>query len=350
MTINSSVVNTQAGKPPPLGRCFFTDDWLKQIPEEPDSIIKDALDRGDKLCIIGGSKRKKSFLALQLALSISSGIDFLEMKIAKPRRVLLIQFELQQQHYHKRHNAVAQKLQSEFAEVGETVVSNNLLIVNARGLEMTPRDILNWTLWHKAEVLVIDPLYVLIAGDENSAQDLKPLLKSFSQIAEKAGVAIIYTHHDPKGLSGKRDIRDRGSGSSVLARDYDSCWTLTEHEGDPNSSVVDFLFRNYPEKDSTTITWKHGMFYSSNLPPVPKTTFKRKDNSVDKFIPDAVKLIGPDGIEKKLFGEKLEGQFNLSRERATKLYDSMIKQNLIKKISGNRRQGQPDLVVLASET
>jgi RecA-family ATPase len=38
-------------------------------------------------------------------------------------------------------------------------------------------------------VVILDPLYKLLEGDENSAQDMKPLLAGFDRLAETTGAA-----------------------------------------------------------------------------------------------------------------------------------------------------------------
>jgi hypothetical protein len=112
----------------------------------------------------------------------------------------------------------------------------------------------------EAQVIIFDPLYKLMDGDENAAHEVKPTLRAFDKLAEATGAAVIYTHHDPKGNAAERDIRDRGAGSNVLSRDYDACITLTPHRDEPDAAVVGVLLRNYPPQDSFCIQWADGHY------------------------------------------------------------------------------------------
>jgi RecA-family ATPase len=112
----------------------------------------------------------------------------------------------------------------------------------------------------QAEVVCFDPLYKLSSGDENSAQDMKPVLAEFDRLAETTGAAVVYVHHDAKGAASERDTRDRGAGSGVLARDYDACITMTAQRDNPDTAVVASLLRNYPPQDAFCATWEDGRF------------------------------------------------------------------------------------------
>lgn len=120
-----------------------------------------------------------------------------------------------------------------------------------------------------ADLVVVDPLYKFHDGDEISAKDMKVPLKEFDELIARSGAALLYVHHDAKGTAGDRDIRDRGSGSGALARDYDANFTLTPHRDYEDAVVVETLFRNYPPRDKFSIEWQKGVhhFACSDLPP-----------------------------------------------------------------------------------
>jgi RecA-family ATPase len=39
-------------------------------------------------------------------------------------------------------------------------------------------------------------------GDESKIEEVKPLLRKFDLLVEKTKAALIYVHHDKKGISG----------------------------------------------------------------------------------------------------------------------------------------------------
>ena len=77
------------------------------------------------------------------------------------------------------------------------------------------------------KLIILDPLYKVQQGDENSAEAISLFCNSLDRIAHETGAAIVYDHHHPKGSSGDRKIIDRGSGSGVFARDADAICDLS---------------------------------------------------------------------------------------------------------------------------
>lgn len=242
-------------------------ELLKTEPPEPDQIIRDCFDAGDKVAIIGSSKMRKSFAAGQLALCLATGRRAFWLEVPKPRKVLLIQLELRDVHYHRRLHRHVKAL-----GIGPEELAGYFFVINARGLNLTIPQIQKEAMSIRPEVIIIDPLYKLLNGDENSAEDMKPLFAAFDKLAEETGAAVVYVHHDKKGSSGDLDIRDRGAGSGILARDYDTCITLTPHVSDPDIIVVELLLRNYAPQKPQSIKWYNNCFELSDVPPKAKTS------------------------------------------------------------------------------
>ncbi len=228
--------------------------YLQEEPPAADQLLIETFDLGDKIVIIGSSKQRKSFFILQMAMSLAAGLDFLTWKNRIRRRVLLIQFEIKEAHFHKRVRNMADAL-----DIDIESLDDNLLIINARGLGINGTDgILKLIAIAKAfgaEVIIFDPLYKLMGGNENSTEAFKPILDAFDSLAEDTGAAIGYVHHDAKGAAGDRAIQDRGAGSNILGRDYDACIALSPHRSEKNVTVVETLVRNYRPRPEFCIEW-----------------------------------------------------------------------------------------------
>lgn len=82
--------------------------------------------------------------------------------------------------------------------------------------------------------VIIDPIYKVLTGDENSAEQMSKFCNEFDKICSELGCAVIYCHHHSKGNQGAKRSMDRASGSGVFARDPDAMLDLIELEIDEN--------------------------------------------------------------------------------------------------------------------
>jgi hypothetical protein len=275
-------------------------EWLDTEPPEPDQIIEDVVDVKDKMAIIGSSKLRKTFFLLQLLLCIASGKPFLSWTISKPRRILHIQYEIQGHHYHRRLRNMAKALNITPADLGD-----RFQIINARGQGLSGLDgiekIAQIAKVFNPEIISFDPLYKVSAGAENDARDTKIILDAFDRLAEETKAAIFYIHHDAKGFSGDRDIRDRGAGSNVLGRDYDACIALTPHVAEPTAAVVETLLRNYRPQEPFVALWAEddetgGYCFelAVGIAPTKKTSANSRGQdlpSLDSYLPAAKEIL-----------------------------------------------------------
>ncbi len=76
--------------------------------------------------------------------------------------------------------------------------------------------------------IIIDPIYKVITGDENSADQMAKFCNQFDLICNRLGCAVIYCHHHSKGAQGQKSAMDRASGSGVFARDPDALLDMIE--------------------------------------------------------------------------------------------------------------------------
>ncbi len=209
-----------------------------------------------------------------------------------------------------------------------TDLGDRLHVLNARGLGLVGlsgiRTILEAAKTFSPEIVFLDPLYKIASGVENAAEDLKVTLNAFDEMAEATGAAIVYVHHDAKGFSGDRDIRDRGAGSNVLGRDYDACLTLTPHASEPDAVVVETLLRNYRPQEPFTVNWTEDAttggycFERSTAAPTKQTsTTARKQNETlfDALQSVALELLAAGPLPIAEFKAQIKTKAGLTRDR-----------------------------------
>ena len=78
------------------------------------------------------------------------------------------------------------------------------------------------------KAVIIDPIYKVITGDENSADQMAKFCNQFDKVCTELGAAVIYCHHHSKGSQGQKKSMDRASGSGVFARDPDALLDIIE--------------------------------------------------------------------------------------------------------------------------
>lgn len=296
----------------------LAENWLSEPEIPPDQIVAGLFDKGDKVVIIGKSKARKSFFVQQMAFSLVTGRSFLEFEVPQKRKVLLIQFEVKKERYKSRCIRMCSALDIAPSDL------NGLVIVNARGLQHLASVIESQALLHAPDVIIVDPFYKLVDGDENKAEDIKPILKVFDSLAERTGAAVVYLHHDKKGSVGESDLTDRGAGSGVLARDFDSALLLSPHKQSGDMAVLEFVTRNYRSPEAFSIDWNNYSFSKSQYPP-EKETLKSRTKANQLKLPQLVQIASNFISEKFAAGKR---SFPLTGFRQ-KLTDAGIPRNAV---------------------
>lgn len=200
-------------------------DTINNLPPLEEELIGGVLRRGHKLLVSGATKSGKSFLLIGLCVAIAEGVPWVGHP-CKRGRVAYLNMELARPSCLRR-----------FAEVYKSMGlepkhASNIDIWNLRGRacpmdKLTPR-LIRRMRDKKLDAIVIDPIYKVITGDENTASDMALFCNQFDRISTELGCAVIYCHHHSKGAQGAKKAMDRASGSGVFSRDPDALIDLIE--------------------------------------------------------------------------------------------------------------------------
>ena len=189
------------------------------LPELSPPLIDGVLRQGHKMLLAGPSKAGKSYALIQLCCAIAEGKEWLGWKCAQGR-VMYVNLELDRASCLHRFKDVYQALGWKPKNL------HNIDIWNLRG-KSAPMDKLAPKLIRRAQkknyiAIIIDPIYKVITGDENSADQMAKFCNQFDLVCTELGAAVIYCHHHSKGYQGQKRSMDRASGSGVFARDPDA--------------------------------------------------------------------------------------------------------------------------------
>ena len=199
----------------------------EHMPELSPPLIEDVLRQGHKMLIAGPSKAGKSYALSEMSIAIAEGRKWLGWQCAKGR-VLYVNLELDRASCLHRFRDVYQAMELPAANL------QSIDIWNLRGVT-EPMDKLAPKLIRRAKkkqyiAVIIDPIYKVITGDENSADQMAHFCNQFDKVCTQLGCAVIYCHHHSKGAQGGKRSMDRASGSGVFARDPDALIDMTELE------------------------------------------------------------------------------------------------------------------------
>ena len=203
------------------------DQYKDNPPILPEELIQGILRRGHKMLISGSSKAGKSFLLMELCIAIAEGTKWLGFSCRKGR-VLYVNLEIDPASCINRFLKIYEALELPMDN------AKNIVLWNLRG-HAVPLDQLVPKLIRRVrdqhfDAIVIDPIYKVITGDENSASDMGAFCNQFDKICNTTGCSTIYCHHHSKGAQGAKKAMDRASGSGVFARDPDAQLDMIELE------------------------------------------------------------------------------------------------------------------------
>lgn len=195
------------------------------LPALAPPLIENVLRQGHKMLIAGPSKAGKSFALIELCIAIAEGRKWFGWNCSQGR-VLYVNLELDRASCLHRFKDVYEALGWSAKNL------SNIDIWNLRGKSI-PMDKLAPKLIRRAAkknymAIIIDPIYKVITGDENSADQMANFCNQFDKVCNELGCAVIYCHHHSKGSQGGKRSMDRASGSGVFARDPDAMLDLIE--------------------------------------------------------------------------------------------------------------------------
>ena len=194
-------------------------EYKNNPPVLPEELIQGILRRGHKMLISGSSKAGKSFLLMELCVAIAEGKTWLGFSCRKGR-VLYVNLEIDPASCINRFLKIYDALKMPKENMDSIVVWN--LRGHAVPLDQLVPKLIRRVRDQHLDAIVIDPIYKVITGDENSASEMGQFCNQFDKICNETGCSIIYCHHNSKGAQGSKRAMDRASGSGVFARDPDA--------------------------------------------------------------------------------------------------------------------------------
>lgn len=213
-------------------------DQMANPPQLSPELIGGILRRSNKMIITGESKAGKTCLSQNLAVCVAEGIPWLGKFKCEQCKVLYMNLEVEEASLFHRFMRMYEALEIKPTPEG----LRNIHLWNLRGhavpLDKLADKIIRRCRGQNYGMIILDPLYKVQQGDENSAEMISIFCNALDRISHETGAAIIYDHHHPKGAARSKVI-DRGAGSGVFARDADAICDLSFL--DPSKEILETI-------------------------------------------------------------------------------------------------------------
>jgi hypothetical protein len=192
--------------------------------------------------IVGGEpKCCKSFLALDLAVAVASGMPCLRrFSVSRPGRVLLFAAE-------DALHIVRRRLEGIAAAGGVALADCDIQVITAPvlrlDLDADRRNLAETVARLQPRLLILDPFVRLHRIDENASGEVAPLLAYLRELQRRHGVAVLVVHHAKKGgggmragqaLRGSSEFHAWGDSNLYLRRDGEDISLSVEHRAAPS--------------------------------------------------------------------------------------------------------------------
>ena len=245
-------------------------EWLAEPDEPARPIIDGLIETGEVVAVVGSAKAGKSFVAMQLAMSIAAGRPFLGHPSHR-RRVLVANLEVAQRQYKHRLRRMISALNIRADELAGQLFLDNLKAeeISWAGIQAEAASV-------AAEVIVIDPFYQIFKGSEVDDEAVQTAIDEIKRL-QRAEYTIIIVFHAPKGFNGDRSLIDMISGSSRLARYPEAIFGIMNHADGDDLRVFQSIMRNNPPEDDMTLRLMDGAFIvEPMILPTVETAASRK--------------------------------------------------------------------------
>jgi hypothetical protein len=214
---------------------------LASLPEEQHWLIENLWSH-QAVGIIGGEpKSYKSFLALSMAVAITSGQPCLgRYPVLEPGRVLLFAAEDAPHIVRERLEGICAHFRVDFAALDLWVITTPVIRLDQEKDRLRLRQTVKQL---QPRLLILDPLVRLHNVDENVASAIVPMLAFLRGLQRQFACAVALVHHARKGgnalragqaLRGSSEIHAWGDSNLYLRRQKGQIALTIEHRAQPS--------------------------------------------------------------------------------------------------------------------
>lgn len=268
---------------PPISRLkpLTYGELCGQYPKLRKPVIHGLLREGETLMVIASPKTGKSWLATDLAITLSTGRPLFNTFESEPGEVLIIDNGLHPHTIRERLDKVSLARGIAIPEIanGVSVQSLRGRLTDLNGMQAY------FEQFHPGQfkVVILDALYRMLppGTDENSNAQMAQVFNTIDRYAEQLQTSFVCVHHSSKGSQANKSVTDVGAGAGAMSRATDSHMILRAH-AEPACVVMEAAVRSWPPIEPHVLRWSFPIW--------------TPDNSLD---PANLKVIRPQKRESK---------------------------------------------------
>lgn len=223
----------------------------------PNEDVKGLCHERARVCIAGASKSAKTFLAMDLAVKLATGQNWIGHEITRKHQVLYLNMEVPQEWFKNRLEKIEEK--NDFA-----LPENSLTVFHFRdayfNLSETFDDLS--TQFHPGifDWIICDPIYAMFGElSEMNPGDMQKFCNELKRLGNNLQAGIIAMHHFPKGNAAGKSSIDRMGGSGILGRWFDAVVSMTKHE-EEDCQVLGYDLRNSIKTSPKAVRFKYPVY------------------------------------------------------------------------------------------
>lgn len=190
----------------PLPYVLDIDDLFQLASQPIPWLIPELIERGTKTLVVGPPKTQKTWLALELAVSVLVATPFLTVERWQPEqpgRVLIVEEEGSPNRFGQR---LVKLLEGNRVDGLSVVHRQGVKVDNEESFARLRHEVLRI----RPDLVIFDPYASIHLGDENVVKDTMEVIDAFNVILRALPrTALVIIHHSPKDGDGAR-------GSSAL--------------------------------------------------------------------------------------------------------------------------------------
>lgn len=225
-----------------------------QYPRLREPVIHGLLREGETLMVIASPKTGKSWLATDLAITLSTGRALFDTFETEPGDVLIIDNELHP-------NTIKERLDK--VSLARGVAAPEMAgVVKVQSLRGRLTDLNGMQAYFdqfrpgQFKVVILDALYRMLppGTDENNNAQMAQVFNTIDCYAEQLQTSFVCVHHSSKGSQSNKSVTDVGAGAGAMSRATDSHMILLAH-AEPACVVMEAAVRSWPPIEPSVLRW-----------------------------------------------------------------------------------------------